>query len=66
MEATGRQLESEGQLTLRDDRIVASMRCPSGGSVKYVTIRESDRDGEDIVCPCCGKRVNERAALRGA
>lgn len=66
VEATGRQLEDAGQLTLRHDRIVASMRCPAGGHVKYVTIRESDLDGSYIVCPCCGKRVEQSAALKGA
>lgn len=66
VEATGRQLEDAGQLTLRHDRIVASMRCPAGGRVEYVTIRESDLDGAYIVCPGCGKRVEHDAALRGA
>lgn len=45
------------------DRIVASMRCPVDG---YVIIRESDLDGEYIVCPGCGKRVKQSAALKGA
>lgn len=45
------------------DRIVASLRCPVAG---YVSVRESDRDGKYIVCPGCGKRVDERAALKGA
>lgn len=63
VEATGRQLETAGQLTLRDDRIVSSMRCPVAGDVH---VRESNLDGAKIICPGCGKRVDERAALKGA
>lgn len=62
MEVTGRQLETAGQLTLRDDRIVASLRCPVAGDVH---VRACDHDGEHIVCPGCGERIDARAALRG-
>ena len=62
VEATGRQLEKAGQLTLRDDRIVSSMRCPVAGDVH---VRESHLDGDEIVCPGCGKRIDARAAVKG-